>query len=49
MTFQEVVTLLGGFSAMVAAIAWLARSLVGQMLSRDIERYKSQLEHLTEH
>lgn len=33
---------------MVAAIAWLTRSLVGQILSRDIERYKSHLENLTE-
>jgi hypothetical protein len=48
MTPREIIALLGGFSAIVAAITWLARSLVGQLLSRDIERFKSRLEHETE-
>lgn len=48
MTLQELIANLGGFSAVVAAIAWLIRSLAGQVLSRDIEHYKSHLTQVTE-
>lgn len=48
MELKDVVALLGGFSAILAAITWLVRSIIKQILARNIEDYKSHLERLTE-
>ena len=34
---------LGGSAMLVAAVAWLARSIIDQFLSKDLERFKSEL------
>ena len=44
MTFwQQFVTMLGGFTAVVFALAWLIRSLVTHVLSKDLEKFKTSL------
>jgi hypothetical protein len=40
---DTVVVALGGSAVLIGAVAWLARSLVGQLLSKDLERFKSEL------
>lgn len=44
MNWIEVFQSLGLFSIAVAALTWLGRSIAAQLLSRDIERYKSRLQ-----
>lgn len=44
MTFLEVLQNLGIISALVAGVAWLARSLTKQVLDRDLEKFKADLE-----
>jgi len=41
--WQQLLTLLGGFSVIVLAVAWLARSLVTHFLAKDIEQFKLSL------
>ena len=41
---KELVTILGGTVAAVAAVAWLARSLATHLLSKDLERHKAALQ-----
>lgn len=40
---MELLHSLGLFTIAIAALTWLSRSIATQLLSRDIERYKSQL------
>lgn len=40
---KELLTILGGTTIAVAALAWLTRSVVTHWLSNDIERHKAQL------
>ena len=44
MNWEPVIQTLGGTAIAVAALAWLARSLIGQFLSKDIERYKTEIQ-----
>jgi hypothetical protein len=44
MTTLDVLQNLGIFSLLVAGVAWLARALTKQVLDRDIEKFKSDLE-----
>ena len=41
--FNELVTILGGTTIAVTALAWLTRSLLTHWMSKDIERHKAQL------
>lgn len=45
---REVVQFLGGGAIVIAALSWLARSLVIHLLSKDIEGHKSKLNYLNE-
>jgi len=40
---KELLTALGGFAVVIAALAWLVRNLISQYLSRNVEAYKAQL------
>ena len=40
---QQFLTTLGGTTVAIAAVAWLARSITTNLLSKDIETYKAQL------
>jgi hypothetical protein len=40
---EEVLKILGGSAILVTAVAWLARSLISQLLSKDIEGHKNKL------
>jgi len=42
--WQDLLAQLGGFAVLVAALAWLSRRLIGQLLDRDIEAHKAHLE-----
>lgn len=44
MTVQEIIKFLGGTALVLAAVAWLVRSLVAHVLSRDIELFKERLQ-----
>lgn len=44
MIIQEVLTHLGEFAILVGAIAWLAKKIITQQLSKDMEIFKSQLQ-----
>lgn len=44
---ETVLAALGGATILVGAAAWLARSLIGQLLSRDLESFKSELSSAT--
>jgi hypothetical protein len=44
MNWEPVIQTLGGTAILVAVTAWLARSLIGQYLNKDIERFKSDLQ-----
>ena len=44
MNLESIIQTLGGTAILVAAMAWLARSLIGQYLNKDIERFKSDLQ-----
>lgn len=41
---EEVIKFLGGSALLLAAAAWLVRSLVSHFLSKDVEAYKTQLQ-----
>jgi hypothetical protein len=41
--WETVVLTFGGNVALLAVVAWLARSLVGQLIAKDIERFKADL------
>jgi len=41
--WQEIITTLGGSAILVAAVAWLTRSVVLHVLNKDIETYKARL------
>jgi hypothetical protein len=40
---ETIVVALGGTALLVAAAAWLTKSVIAQWLSKDLERYKSEL------
>jgi len=41
--FQQMLTLVGGTVASVAALAWLSKALMGHFLRKDIEHHKAML------
>lgn len=41
---EEVIKFLGGTTIFIAAVAWLARSLTGHFLSKDVESFKQHLQ-----
>ena len=41
--WQELIKLFGGAVILIAAVAWLSKSLVTALLSKDIESFKNQL------
>ena len=41
---EEVIKFLGGSALLLAAVAWLIRSLVSHFLSKDVEEFKTQLQ-----
>lgn len=41
--WETILLALGGNAVLLAALAWLARSLLGQVLAKDMERFKSEL------
>ncbi len=41
---KQLLTILGGSVAAMAAVAWLIRSLIAHLLSKDIERHKAALQ-----
>jgi hypothetical protein len=44
MTFPELLQTLGIFGMGIVAMAWLARAVIGLMLNKDLEKFKSDLE-----
>ncbi|QYK04847.1 hypothetical protein [Shewanella zhangzhouensis] len=40
---EDIIKFLGGASLLLAAVAWLIRSLTGHLLSKDIDVFKNQL------
>lgn len=42
-TWQSILLAIGGNTVMLAVLAWLARSLISNSLTRDLERHKSAL------
>ncbi len=42
--WQEIVTTLGLSTLLVSAVSWLARSIVTQILNKDIEKFKLELQ-----
>ncbi len=44
MMWDEIIKTLGGSAILVAALAWLARSLLTKLLSKDLEKFKSDLQ-----
>jgi hypothetical protein len=41
--WETLLVVFGGNAALLLAAAWFARSLVGQLLAKDLERFKSEL------
>lgn len=41
--FETIVLSVGGNAALLAVLGWLARSLLGQLVAKDLERLKSEL------
>jgi hypothetical protein len=41
--FETIVISVGGNAALLAVLGWLARSLLGQLVAKDLERFKSEL------
>ena len=41
---KEIIPILGTGAVIIAAVAWLAKQLISQFLSRDIESYKDRIE-----
>ena len=44
MLWNDILPTLGGMAILVAAIAWLSKSLLINLLSKDVERFKSELQ-----
>jgi hypothetical protein len=44
MYWEDLLRTLGGTAILVAAMAWLSRSLLGTLLSKDLERFKAELQ-----
>lgn len=44
--FEMLIVALGGFGVVVAALAWLGRSLITHLLSKDLENHKNRIETL---
>ena len=44
MNWETIINTLGGTAILVTAVAWLVRSLIGQYLNKDIERFKAKLQ-----
>ena len=40
----EIITAIGGSAVLFGAMAWLARSVITQLLSRDLEKFKTNLQ-----
>jgi hypothetical protein len=40
---EAIITAIGGTAILLAVVAWLIRSLIGQYLSKDLENYKEKL------
>ena len=41
--WQSLILIMGGNAALLVVLAWLARSLLGQLLAKDLEKFKSEL------
>lgn len=48
MNWQALITTLGGTGILVAALAWLSRSLISSLLTKDFEKYKAELKSKSE-
>ena len=46
--WQELIKLFGGAIILIAAVAWLFKSLITALLSKDIETFKNQLRFYSE-
>lgn len=44
MLWDDILRTLGGLAILVAALAWLSKSLLTNLLSKDVERFKSELQ-----
>jgi hypothetical protein len=44
MFWEDLLRTLGGMAILVSAIAWLSRSLLTNLLSKDLEKFKSDLQ-----
>ena len=44
MSIEQVITAIGGSAVLFAAMAWLARSIITHVLSKDIDKYKINLQ-----
>jgi hypothetical protein len=44
MLWEDILKTLGGMAILVAAMAWLAKALLTALLSKDLERFKSDLQ-----
>lgn len=44
MFWEDLLRTLGGMAILVTAMAWLSKSLLTNLLSRDLERFKSELQ-----
>jgi hypothetical protein len=45
---EAIFTAIGGTAILLAVVAWLIRSLIGQYLSKDLENYKDELKYQSE-
>lgn len=45
---DQIITILGGASLLIGAVAWLMRSIINHFLSKDIENYKIRLKAETD-
>lgn len=45
MFWEDILRTLGGMAILVAALAWLAKKLLTALLSKDLERFKSELQY----
>lgn len=46
---EEVIKFLGGTAIALAAVAWLIKAVVGHLLGKDVETFKSRIKHEAEH
>ena len=44
MSIEQVITAIGGSAVLFGAMAWLARSIITHVLSKDIEKHKINLQ-----